>query len=170
MVSLGILWISKYMNITNNTSQLLSSTHDDNSSKNSSSNSKPNLSFSIDSSDDMSYNQILENVLQDMSQSQKEAHLSTLETLKEKGYKEEELNIINKILLSEKAGKIVELNKYEDDIYDEYKITFKEVMQAIQDRFYEDLKMKKLKIEMFVSDTTLTIKDNQEKLTIKEQS
>jgi hypothetical protein len=43
-------------------------------------------------------------------------------------------------------------------------------MQAIQDRFYEDLKMKKLKIEMFVSDTTLTIKDNQEKLTIKEQS
>jgi formate dehydrogenase maturation protein FdhE len=154
------------MNITNNTSQLLSSTHDDNSSKNSSSNSKPNLSFSIDSSDDMSYNQILENVLQDMSQSQKEAHLSTLETLKEKGYKEEELNIINKILLSEKAGKIVELN----NIYDEYKITFKEVMQAIQDRFYEDLKMKKLKIEMFVSDTTLTIKDNQEKLTIKEQS
>lgn len=110
------------------------------------------------------YDLNLENALDTLSDTQKEAHLKTLEKLKEEGYSKEELNIINLQLLFKNKLEEFELTDKQQELVNKYDSMFKDIYKAIQEKREEKLNLKPLQMEQMMTDTMLKALDIKENI------
>lgn len=110
------------------------------------------------------YDLNLENVLDTLSDTQKEAHLKTLEKLEEEGYSKEELNIINLQLLFKNKLEELKLTGEQQELVNKYDSMFKDIYKAIQEKREEKLNLKPLQMEQMMTDTMLKALDIKENI------
>ena len=110
--------------------------------------------------DDIDYDNILAMILDNMTISEQDAHIKTLEQLKKDGYEEDDLKFINATLLKEKANQDTQLNQEEENMMSQYRSIFKRMLEAIQESFDKDLKMREFRTKMMIEETILKTTQN----------
>ncbi len=110
------------------------------------------------------YNDIFKEALDTKTDTQKNAHIQSLTLLKEKGLKEDELNMINTFVILENKEKLDEFYFSEEDkkIIENYQSIFNKIYQAIQEEREVRLQFKKLQAQTMMTDVLLKSKDNQD--------